>query len=166
MMDYIKEITQFLHQLTWINVYPWVGSLLSLTCVYLLNTERLMPGRYLGLVVAITWFTYGVLTHQWFFLFTNMVYFGIYSSSIIKHRRENSALEKTNQQLLEMLHRKNQSLARQQSKACAALNKEIDSLSKILRYTIRHKRRLMLVHQRLTRQEMAMLDIDDNDGTS
>lgn len=85
-MSVLTEIN--LSGLTWLDIFPWALSALSMFCIYFLNNYRVKTGRYLGVVVAIGWFAFGAMTSQWYFLFTNVIYAYIYIAAIIKFNKK------------------------------------------------------------------------------
>lgn len=109
---------------SWLDVYPWLLSMLSMTCVYFLNNYKLKRGRYLGVGVACGWFAFGCLTNQWFFLFTNVIYAWIYINAIIKFNKKQNEYKNVTEEQAARLQELEQTLYKRQSQMSEAFQRK------------------------------------------
>lgn len=92
-------ITQENLSLLLIEWLPWCNGLLSVVTAYLLSNQRVLPGRIIGTIASIFWLIYGIISSQYAFLFTQIIFLWIYISAIIKFtkkRNEYKALKVLN----------------------------------------------------------------------
>lgn len=75
--------------------YPWIVNLLSLCCAYMLANGKVVSGRIMGAFAAINWMLFGYFTDQYAFLFSNIIFFIIYTSAVIKFRRKRDSYKET-----------------------------------------------------------------------
>lgn len=80
---------------------PWWNGILSIITAYLLSNRKVLPGRILGTIASIFWLVYGVISEQYAFLFTQIIFLWIYIGAIIKFtkkRNEYKALKALNEE--------------------------------------------------------------------
>ncbi len=65
-------------------MYPWILNGTSLLCAYCLSNHKVTAGRYIGVVAATGWSTYGLLINELSFFFANIIFAWIYGSAIVK----------------------------------------------------------------------------------
>lgn len=75
--------------------YPWIVNLLSLSCAYMLANGKVVAGRVMGAFAAINWMLFGYFTDQYAFLFSNIIFFIIYTSAVIKFRNKRDSYKET-----------------------------------------------------------------------
>lgn len=162
--SFFGDLWGALSHLSGMELFPWVISALSLTCVYLLNNYKMKAGRYLGILVAICWFTFGFITHQWFFMFTNMVYAYIYITAIVRFNKKSQEFkhitDEQAQRILELeatLHQeytdRNYRLVKNIRRMQRMTSSELDHIDKIERFLSKMKRELSVSTVALSKME-------------
>lgn len=78
---------------------PWWNGFLSILTAYFLSNRKVLLGRTLGTIASIFWLFYGIVSEQYAFLFTQIIFLWIYIGAIIKFtkkRNEYRALKALN----------------------------------------------------------------------
>lgn len=117
---------------SWLEWYPWGLSVVSLVCVYCLSNHRVVLGRYIGVLSAIGWGSYGYLNDQIFFIFTHVIFATIYINAILKFNQKRDAyrnLSAEQQQEIETLRQALDEKHAKRSKMLASHEKRLHKLA-------------------------------------
>jgi hypothetical protein len=96
-----------LKAITFMGVFPWVLNGLSLITAHCLSNQKVVIGRSMGVAAAIGWSIYGYLIGEWSFIISNIIFFYIYASALIKFNKKKSEYQHSSEnietQLLDLL---------------------------------------------------------------
>ena len=84
------EMVEYFANFGLIDALQWIIIILSLSTAFMLSRggNLLIPGRIAGVCSEVGWFSYGLLTDQYFIIFLETVYLFIYLSAIAKMYRK------------------------------------------------------------------------------
>lgn len=72
--------------------WSWILTGIGITGLYLVGNKSLW-GWYIGIAVQVLWVTYAIVTRQWGFIFSAIVYASVNIRNYLKWRKEEAKKE-------------------------------------------------------------------------
>lgn len=129
-----------------IMVLPWLLNCCSLTCAYCLSNGKIKAGRYVGVLAATGWSSYGFLIEEYSFFFANIIFLYIYINAIIKFNKKRDDYKKTfdeQKHEIEILEKKLDNRVKKEDKILDLKKKELLKIALIAKENLKNIEKLV-----------------------